>query len=77
LEVGEKSEDISKVKTKEPFALIVGNEVSGIAKDIQDACDKLVKIPMKGTKESLNVAVAFGIAGFILTQPNLKSKNQS
>lgn len=68
LEINEKARDISTLKNKGSFALIVGNEVSGISPEVQEACDILVKIPMKGIKESLNVAVAFGIAGFLLTR---------
>lgn len=43
-------------------ALVFGNEVSGIDADVLAACDRAVEIPMRGTKHSLNVAVAFGIA---------------
>lgn len=42
-------------------ALIVGNEVSGVRKEILDLCDVVVEIPMHGQKNSLNVAVATGI----------------
>lgn len=68
LEINKKSVDIREFKTSGKIALIVGNEISGVSEDIQASCDFLVKIPMKGTKESLNVAVAFGIAGFLLTR---------
>lgn len=68
LETSEKAIDIKKFKTDKKIALVVGNEVSGIAEDVQDACDFLVKIPMKGKKKSLNVAVAFGIAAYILNK---------
>ena len=48
------------------IALIVGNEVEGISKKILEQVDDVIEIPMHGTKESLNVAVAFGIAIFSL-----------
>jgi tRNA G18 (ribose-2'-O)-methylase SpoU len=48
------------------IALIVGNEVEGISKKILKQMDDVIEIPMHGTKESLNVAVAFGIAIFSL-----------
>ena len=41
--------------------LVVGNEVSGIAEDVLERCALHVSIPMRGVKDSLNVAVAFGI----------------
>lgn len=47
-------------------ALIVGNEISGISPEILDLCDTILEIPMHGQKNSLNVAVATGIALFNL-----------
>ena len=45
-----------------PLALVVGNEVDGIDPETLALCDDVVEIPMHGSKESLNVAVAAGIA---------------
>jgi len=47
-----------------PIALIVGNEEKGIRKLTADKCDFLVKIPMVGKIQSLNVSVATGILLF-------------
>lgn len=44
------------------FALILGEEVNGIAPDILATCETIVEIPMFGKKESFNVSVACGIA---------------
>lgn len=49
------------------IALIVGSEVEGISQIILEQCDKIVVIPMIGTKKSLNVSVATGIALFAIT----------
>lgn len=49
-----------------PLCLVVGNELTGISPAIVDAADLAVEIPMFGSKLSLNVAVAFGIAVFEL-----------
>ena len=46
------------------MAIIVGNEVKGLPPTILRAADKILEIPMMGKKESLNVAVAFGIVAF-------------
>ncbi|MFA7254211.1 MAG: RNA methyltransferase [Patescibacteria group bacterium] len=43
------------------LAIIVGNEVDGISKEILDLADQIIEIPMYGKKNSLNVAVATGI----------------
>jgi tRNA G18 (ribose-2'-O)-methylase SpoU len=45
-----------------PLALVLGNEVRGLSSGILKLCDKKIYIPMYGKKESLNVAVAAGIA---------------
>jgi 23S rRNA (guanosine2251-2'-O)-methyltransferase len=47
-----------------PICLVVGNEISGIRRGIVEAADMAVDIPMYGMKQSLNAAVAFGIAVF-------------
>jgi tRNA G18 (ribose-2'-O)-methylase SpoU len=41
--------------------LVVGNEVRGVSPHVLEACTGRVSIPMLGRKETLNVAVAFGI----------------
>ena len=43
-------------------AFIVGAEVDGVAHEIVKLSDVIAEIPMLGTKESLNVTIAFGIA---------------
>lgn len=60
----EGAKDYTKVDYKIPIALIVGNEEKGIRKLTADKCDHLVRIPMKGKIQSLNVSVATGILLF-------------
>lgn len=62
LEQSKKAIDYKKFKPKFPLALIIGNEVRGLSKQILKKCDAVIKIPMRGKKESLNVSVAAGIA---------------
>lgn len=50
----------------EPLALVVGNEVRGLSEKILARADRIIKVPMFGRKESLNVAVAAGIAVYEL-----------
>lgn len=47
-------------------ALVLGNEIKGLPASILKRADKILEIPMRGEKESLNVAVAFGIVVFHL-----------
>ncbi len=48
-------------------ALVVGNETDGVAPDVLAAADHVVRIPMAGGVESLNVGVATGISLYELT----------
>ena len=50
-----------------PMVLIVGNERAGVDPGLLDLCDQVLALPMMGEKESLNVAVAFGVAAYWLT----------
>ena len=47
-----------------PVLLILGEEVKGLPKNVKTLCNVFVEIPQFGTKESLNVSVAFGIAAY-------------
>lgn len=49
-----------------PVCLVIGNEISGVSQKILDECDLSIDIPQYGIKQSLNVAVATGIAVFEL-----------
>ena len=62
LEQSEKSIDYRKFRPRFPIALILGNEVRGISPALLKKCDKIIEIPMRGRKESLNVAVSAGVA---------------
>lgn len=53
-------------KDLEKVALVVGSEVKGLSRPILKRSDKILEIPMRGKKESLNVAVAFGVVAFHL-----------
>jgi tRNA G18 (ribose-2'-O)-methylase SpoU len=53
---------------KAPLCLVVGNEVSGISAETLAACDLVCHLPMRGIKQSLNVAVAFGIGAYLLAE---------
>lgn len=55
-------EDYRKADLRAPLALILGNESMGLEQPLLEATELLVSIPMKETVESLNVAVAAGLA---------------
>jgi 23S rRNA (guanosine2251-2'-O)-methyltransferase len=58
------SKDYTEVDFKCPVALILGNEEKGIHKLVADNCDQLIKIPMLGKIDSLNVSVSAGVILF-------------
>lgn len=56
----------TEVDNKETFALLVGNEGSGVNKELLDKTTQNLYIPIYGKSESLNVAVAAGILLYYL-----------
>jgi len=66
LEQSKESVDYHEFKSADKVALIVGNEVKGLSKELLKRTDIHIHLPMVGKKESLNVAVAFGITAYYL-----------
>lgn len=62
-EQDERSVDYKEVSIegKDNIAFVIGPEVTGVTREVLDLCDVIAEIPMLGTKESLNVTIAFGI----------------
>jgi len=56
--------DYREVEIVLPTLCILGNEVEGLPDIVCDAVDIVAEIPLRGTKESLNVSVAGGVALF-------------
>ncbi|MCS7202903.1 MAG: 23S rRNA (guanosine(2251)-2'-O)-methyltransferase RlmB [Thermodesulfovibrio sp.] len=48
----------------QPIALVVGSEAKGIRATVKALCDRIVKIPMKGKLNSLNVSVATAVLAY-------------
>ena len=51
-----------------PLCLLIGNELTGVSQAAVGAADVAIDIPMYGMKQSLNVAVAYGIVVFDLAR---------
>jgi len=62
----------SDINLKGRVALVVGSEGEGMRRLVQESCDILMALPMKGKVESLNAAVAGSIALYLIFQ----SRNQ-
>lgn len=60
--------DNEKSGKNSKFAVILGNEVGGVSKELLNVADIIAEIPMKGKKESLNVSVAAGVILFHLNR---------
>ena len=58
---GEATETIYQLDLNMPLAIVMGSEGSGLRHLTRQQCDFLVKIPMVGQVESLNVSVAAGV----------------
>ena len=68
LEQAERSINLFDYQPTGKIALILGNEVDGVDLSALENSDIILEIPMKGAKESLNVAVSAGIAMYQLTR---------
>lgn len=64
LERTSQAEPYDAFRYRFPLCFLVGHEVRGVAPAVLAACDAVVAIPMHGGKDSLNVAVCFGIMAY-------------
>lgn len=56
-----KSVQYDHVQYAFPIALVVGNETTGVSKEVLKLADQVVELPMWGVNKSLNVMVSLGI----------------
>jgi len=49
---------------EEKYAVILGNEVTGVDEEVLKLCDSAIEIPQEGMKHSLNVSIAAGIVAW-------------
>ena len=68
---GEATGSIHAVDFRGNVALVLGGEGEGMRRLTREHCDGLVKIPMPGDMESLNVSVATGVALFEVVRQRL------
>ncbi len=67
----EAAKPIHDVDFSSPIALVLGNEKSGISKEILDAADERVIIPMPGFVQSFNISVAGALCLYQIFQSRL------
>lgn len=64
--------DFRAVTYRAPTVLLMGSEGSGMSKEMAGVCTQLVKIPMAGRLDSLNLAVATALALYQIRGPHLR-----
>jgi len=55
---GKDSKSFHEADLKGPIVLVIGSEGQGMSRIVQETCDFLIEIPMRGKTESLNASVA-------------------
>ncbi|MBP7859786.1 hypothetical protein KA001_02410 [Patescibacteria group bacterium] len=58
--------DLEKKDIKTPFALVAGNEVTGVDEFFLSNCAKCFFVPQYGKNKSLNVGFALAVAAYVL-----------
>ena len=56
--------DYASVDYREPAAIMIGNEAHGLSHELSEQADRNIIIPMCGTTESLNAAIAAAVISF-------------
>ena len=64
--------DFRAVAYSEPTLLVMGSEGPGLSPELTEACDRLVKIPMAGKLDSLNLAIATALTLYQIRGQHLK-----
>jgi len=70
----ESSKPLHEVDFSTPLALVLGNEKDGASKEIMEAADERVIIPMPGFVQSFNISVAGALCLYQISQSRLKSR---
>lgn len=52
------------INERQKIAIVMGSETDGVSNDVLEEVSLIAEIPMLGSKESLNVVIAFGIATY-------------
>jgi TrmH family RNA methyltransferase len=64
-------EDFRAQPYRGPVLLVMGSEGAGLSAPLAEACSRLVKIPMAGTLDSFNLAVATALVLYQIRGPKL------
>ncbi len=67
-------QDLYEADLNRPLALVLGGEGSGLRRLTRELCDLVIRLPMYGAVESLNVSVAAGICLYETVRQRLNAK---
>ena len=70
----EAAKPLHEVDFSTPLALVLGNEKDGASKEIIEAADERVIIPMPGFVQSFNISVAGALCLYQISQSRLKQR---
>ena len=76
LELTNSSQLIWDFQFPSPICLVLGNEALGVSQEALALSDAIIEIPMLGYKNSMNVAVAFGVAVYEIERQYWNSLHQ-
>jgi len=68
LEIAEPSKTLNQITNFKECAFIFGNEEFGITNNILNLCDEIIRLPLIGKKNSLNVGNIFSIVSYTIAQ---------
>lgn len=60
--------ELPKLKPEKRSALVIGSEIAGVSGELTEAAKTSIRIPIKGRAESLNAAIAAGIAMYLFNK---------
>ncbi|MDC0092718.1 RNA methyltransferase [Alphaproteobacteria bacterium] len=66
------ADDYTKTNWKSPFILAMGNEQQGLSEKLLSCCNQIIRMPMLGSSDSLNLAVSTGVALYESIRKNPK-----
>jgi TrmH family RNA methyltransferase len=66
--------DYQEIKYPNPLILLMGSERQGLSQPAMDLCEAMVKVPMVGSSDSLNLAVATGVVLYEIFNQKRKHK---
>ena len=61
MDMDEDARRLGQIDLDIPLGIVVGHEGEGLRRLVRDTCDMIIRLPMRGHVESLNVAVAGSI----------------